>query len=359
MQPHHTTPLQKMAIRGALLGIVFFFFACAPRAAWSQGLNTKACHALLKEAPQLAAECYVRIAKRITLTKSSSLIDRKQKALLLENAAKSYEQAASQTKNPDERAYLYEQSGVYLRQILTEKLCFKVYRCKSIQGLLYQVQQETGYNNVTLLNPLKNTAEVEIRGYRFEEKVQVTGRWTKALRPGTYTFRATYPGKASRTTQVTLEPRKDQLLYTSPVTPPIPTGAWLLGGFGAAVAAIGATALVVSFGAMRAAGYDGLQDIAASARKGELSETGYEKAVADLRRANNISSVIQPLQTIGVIAIAVGSAAALGALVWMFLPRKSTAGQSIAQSPRTNRSPFFVKSHKAQTANILYKTSHF
>ncbi len=319
----------------------------------AQSMDAKACHALLKQAPRLAADCYVRVAEQIKLTPQSSPIDRKQKALLLENAAKSYEQAASRSTKIEERAYLFELSGNYLRQILSEKLCIKVYRCKSIQGLLYQVQQETGYNNVTLLNPRKEPVEVEIRGYQYENKLQIAERWAGALRPGVYTFRATYAGQASRTIQMTLEPRKDQLIYTAPVGVPIPTGAWLLTGAGAAFVAIGATSLAIRIAAIEKVNYERLEGYAKDAREGNLTDANYYAAVEGLRRANDILDTTQPLRFIGWIAVGIGGAAVIGGLVWMFLPRKPAAGQSIANTPALAPPHLFAKTPALQGQTLL------
>jgi hypothetical protein len=271
-----------------------------------------------KEA-QRAGDCFARLAEQMPAAARLDALQKRQKGLYLQYAAKAYVAHAKEEMLVQKQSFFYEKAALLLRRYLDEKLCLKGYQCRSIQGLLYEYEKQIGYATLLLLDDSATPPQIEILGDNVERRFVLNKKHTEKLRPGTYTLRVLYPGAAPSERVILLkrETNHAERLFSPSQAPPktatrgVPVAAWVVLGVGVASVVGGTVLLGVSLA------MDG--DIATKL------ESPSEITAAQSREIGSTYASAKGLNTGGWVAVGVGGALALGGILWVVFAPKTPA----------------------------------
>lgn len=276
---------------------------------------------------KLAADCYAQLASQMPKGSGLDALQKKQKGLYLQNAAKAYSTHASEQKDSQTQRFFYELAAKQLRTYLEEKLCLKVYRCQAVKGMLYDAETKVGYATLTLTNSLPEAARVEIKGFQLDRDFSLTDQTNVRLRAGTFKIRVTYPKKESKELSIELKENETRVFETAtmgkgPYQQGLTSGQ--IGGIslvatGIAILGIAAALIWVSKNIER----DNIAQLNKERYTTPTSAIAFSEAYEDARRFN----------ALGFIGLGVGSAALGGGLLWFFLakPQKKKVAQVPSQ----------------------------
>ncbi|MCB9639639.1 MAG: hypothetical protein H6727_12165 [Myxococcales bacterium] len=310
--------------------------------------EAKTCGQLFKQQQtKLAGDCFAQLAERMPPLQKLDELQKRQKGIYLQNAAKAYANHAQSAERANEQTFFFEKASQLLHLYLNEKLCNKDYQCRSVQGLLYEYEQKIGYATLSLFDESGTSPQVELRGYRYERRFTFQKKHTEKLRPGTYTMRVTYANAEPISRIFTIgkgENRPEKLVASiaRPRTPPVvqkkaPLGAWVVLVGGIVVVAGGAALLGVSLA----------MDGGVATR---LSNSGSVANADETKAVGDEYNTALGLNTGGWVAIGAGAAIALGGVLWLVLAPKSSP------APPNKSAALSAPSHPAQQgkAHVLF-----
>ncbi len=290
-----------------------------------------------------AAACFSALVEAIPKNNTDPFL-RRQKALYLQYAARSYAAYAKMQEGIPQRAYYYELAAAQLHRYLNEKLCDKLYQCRDARGLLQENESKIGYATLVFAGG-DQPVRVEISGFETKIALVVEKQASQRLRPGSYQLQIAETAQAPHQKNLVLSPgqtqlvqvgrvavaeRKPPLLPTPPTNTSPPTGAYVL-------MAVGGGLVLVGVGM-------GIGSIVRGGQLAPLIEAEHVKLnrreidpfnPTEIRRVDALVDEHDAMEVVnlaGWIGAGVGGALLLGGVIWFLAHPKTPATVKTASS---------------------------
>lgn len=253
----------------------------------------------------------------------------------IRNAIPFFQKAASEHRPEQEKLFLRHQIVQLVQQSSV---------LASVDGsswnILYQIAHEEklriGYAKLTvILTTIQTPILLEIQGYRFHKRHHSRLAWTlQELLPGTYTILAHYPNGLVKQQIVLSKQAEEQMLVASP--PSQPVAPWGIGIAGVAVLLSGGIILGLGYHSLlqRDQKNSYLRGLADGKDPVELQKIATQisvpKELAEMRSSHDTATWAVP---VGWSLAATGTAAVLGASLWLLLSRKTRSAHTTPIPP--------------------------
>lgn len=174
----------------------------------SFGSETKLCVQHFRKKQYIrASQCFQDLAQELEKKSPRTNALRRKIGTYLRNAALALRKDAANQKGL-RVFYLNEQAYVLYQKVLKDKLYeFKSQR-RLVKIALDKIEAQIGYRQVIVLTGSSKAKVQIVGGYRFKSITRTGQQFQLRLRPGTYTFLASYPKSGSHTRTLTVKPKQ-------------------------------------------------------------------------------------------------------------------------------------------------------
>ncbi|TNE48940.1 MAG: hypothetical protein EP343_13740 [Deltaproteobacteria bacterium] len=167
-----------------------------------------------------SSQCFAQVAENIKAQAAGNLTEKQRvrRGRALRNAANAIRRGAPKVTDVSQRAYLYEQGALYLKQYLAEKLYETNYLKKSALYQRRELESKVGRTTLSVVAGAPK-AQIRVQGYKLDYTAKA--KWNRSVRPGFYTITVTYPweSKPLRRT-IAVAPKTPKLLALQPPAKP-------------------------------------------------------------------------------------------------------------------------------------------